>query len=182
MAKILFISEQYLKDNSQLDENVDVKLIRSTIYDCQRDYILPILGTDLYNKLVSDISGSSLSGNYLTLVNDYVAEALLKWCLFELQFILLYKMRNKNVSKQSSENSQPVDYTEHRYLMDRWKDKAEKRSQYVTDYLCANDDLFPEYLSNSDADDVFPNKSNYTTSIFLDDDYEYRKIKYDKPN
>lgn len=185
MAKILFISEQYLKDNSQIDENVDVKLIRSTIYDCQRDYIKPILGTDLYEKLESDISGGTLTGNYLTLANDYVAEALLKWVIFELQFILLYKMRNKNVSKQSSENSQPVDYTEHRYLMDRWKEKAERRSQDVTDYLCANDDLYPEYLSNSDADDIYPNKSNYNTSIFLGDTYDYeerRRINYDKPN
>src|SRR6056300_850938 len=129
MAKVLFISEQYIKDNSQLDENVDVKLIRSTIYDAQRDYIKPILGTDLYEKIESDISGSSLTGNYQTLVNDYVAEALLKWVIFELQFILLYKMRNKSVGKQNSENQQPVDYTEHRYLMDRWKEKAERRSQ-----------------------------------------------------
>jgi len=169
MSKILIISEQFIKDNSQIDENVDVKLMRSTIYDSQRDYIKPILGTDLYDKVLSDISGSSLSGDYLTLINDYVAESLLKWVVFELNFILLYKYRNKNVTKQGSENSQVVDYTEHRYLMDRWKDKAEVRSQDVTDYLCANTDLFPEYLSNSDSDDIHPNRNNYTTSIYLGD-------------
>ena len=165
MSKVLIISEQFIKDNSQIDENVDVSLIRSTIYDAQRDYIKPILGT-------------SLSGDYLTLVNEYVAESLLKWVIFELNFILLYKYRNKNISKQNSENSQPVDYTEHRYLMDRWKDKAEVRSEDVTRYLCANTDLFPEYISNSDSDDLRPNGSNYTTSIFLDD-YERPKNGYD---
>ena len=178
MAKVLFISEQYIKDNSQLDENVDVKRIRATIYDAQRDYIKPILGTDLYEKIISDITGSSLTGNYQTLVNDYVAESLLKWVLFELQVVLLYEMRNKNVSTNNSENSNPVDYTQHRYLMDHWKEKAERRSQDITDYLCANTDLFPEYLSNSDADDLHPTKNQYSTNIYLGS-YEERKNGYD---
>jgi hypothetical protein len=181
MAKILFITEDFVKQNSQLDENVDMKLIRSTIYDAQRDYILPILGTDLYNKLTSDISGSTLTGNYLSLTNDYVAEALLKWVIFELQFVLLYKMRNKNVSKQNSENSSPVDYTEHRYLMDHWRAKAETRSEDITRYLCANTDLFPEYTSNSDPEDIKPHGSNYTTSIYLGDGDYTNTYGYDKP-
>lgn len=169
MSKILFISEEYVKSNSVLDENIDVKTIRPTIYDCQRDYLKPILGTDLYDKLISDISGSTLTGNYLTLVNDYIAECLLKWVVFEFNIVGLYKYRNKSVSKQNSENSQPVDYTEQRYLMDYWQKKAETRSQDITDYLCANSDLFPEYLSNSDDDDLYPNAYNYSTSIYLGD-------------
>jgi len=170
MAKVLFITENFIKENSPIDENVDVKFLRSTIYDAQRDYIKPILGSDLYDKIESDISGSTLTGDYLTLVNDYVSESLLKWVIFELTDVLLYKYRNKNVSKQDSENAQPVNYTEHRYLMDRWKEKAERRSQDTTDYLCANIDLFPEYTSNSDIDDIFPNKGNFTTSIYLGND------------
>ena len=115
MAKVLFITENFIKENSPIDENVDVKFLRSTIYDAQRDYIKPILGSDLYDKIESDISGSTLTGDYLTLVNDYVSESLLKWVIFELTDVLLYKYRNKNVSKQDSENAQPVNYTEHRY-------------------------------------------------------------------
>jgi len=169
MSKILFISESFVKDNSVLDENIDVKIIRPTIYDAQRDYIKPILGTDLYDKVISDIAGSTLAGDYLTLVDDYIADCLLKWVIFEINIVGLYKYRNKSVSKQTSENSQPVDYTGQRYLMDSWKAKAETRSQDITDYLCANSDLFPEYLSNSDDDDIYPNQYNYTTSIYLGD-------------
>ena len=35
MATALFISEDYVKQQSIIDENVDVKLIRPTIIDCQ---------------------------------------------------------------------------------------------------------------------------------------------------
>ena len=116
MSKILFISESFVKENSVLDENIDVKIIRPTIYDAQRDYIKPILGTDLYDKVISDIAGSTLAGNYLTLVDDYIADCLLKWTIFEINIVGLYKYRNKSISKQNSENSQPVDYTGQRYF------------------------------------------------------------------
>jgi len=184
MSKILFISEDYVKSNTVVDENLDVKVIRPTIYDAQRDHIKPILGTDLYEKIIADIAGSTLTGNYLTLVDNYIADCLLKYVVFALNIVGLYKYRNKSVSKQTSENSNPVDYTEQRYLMDYWQKKAEVRSQDITDYLCANVDLFPEYAANNDLDDLLPNSRNYTTSIYLgmeadnyETDYEWKKIK-----
>ena len=167
MAKILMISEQFIKDNSTINENVDVKLIRSTIWDCQRDYIKPILGTDLYNKVINDIDTDSLTGDYKTLVDDYISESLLKWVMMESVPTMLYKYRNKAVSTQDSDNSQPISYTAMQQEMNRWRDKAEVRSQDITRYLCANDDKFPEYCDNDDLDDIQPNGNNYTTSIYL---------------
>lgn len=167
MAKVLIISEQFIKDNSVINENVDVKLLRATIWDCQRDYIKPLLGTDLYNKVLADINSDSLTGDYLTLVNDYISEALLKWVMFESVPTLLYKYRNKAVSTQDSDNSQPISYKAMQEEMNRWKDKAEIRSEDVTRYLCVNSDSFPEYTDNNDDDDITPNGRNFTTSIYL---------------
>ena len=161
------ISEQFVKDNSTINENVDVKLLRSTIWDCQRDYIKPILGTDLYDKVITDITAGTLSGNYKILADEYISESLLKWVMMESVPTMLYKYRNKAVSTQDSDNSQPISYTAMREEMNRWRDKAELRSEDITNYLRANDNLFPEYLSNSDEDDIYPNDNNYTTSIFL---------------
>lgn len=167
MVKALMITEQFIKDNTTINENVDVKLMRSTIWDCQRDYIKPILGTDLYNKILADINNSTLSGDYLTLRDEYISESLLKWFMMESVPTMLYKYRNKAVSTQSSDNAQPINYTEMREEMNRWRDKAELRSQDITSYLCANSTLFPEYTSNSDSDDIQPNGNNFTTSIYL---------------
>jgi hypothetical protein len=57
MANVLFISETFLKQNTQVSDNVDVKYI---------------LGTTLYNKIKTDIAASNLAGVYLTLLEDYI--------------------------------------------------------------------------------------------------------------
>lgn len=178
MSNVLFISENYVKDNSLIDENVDVKLLRPTIYDAQRDYILPILGTKLYEKIEADIVANTLAGDYLNLVTKYIAPALVKWVQYEANISLLYKYRNKNVSTKSSENSQPINYNEQRFLMDNFKNKAELRSQDITNYLCANTDLFPEYLQNTAINDIRPKNNNFTTSIYLGDEKNKNKTHY----
>ena len=48
---VLFISEQYVKNTTLIDENVDVRLILPSIKDCQELRIHPILGTPLYEDL-----------------------------------------------------------------------------------------------------------------------------------
>ena len=61
MANVLFISETFLKQNTQVSDNVDVKYIRESILWAQDTEIQPVLGTTLYNKLKTDIAASSLA-------------------------------------------------------------------------------------------------------------------------
>jgi len=48
---VLFISETYVKNNTLIDENVDMRLILPSIKDAQELRIHPILGTPLYDDL-----------------------------------------------------------------------------------------------------------------------------------
>ena len=73
----LFISEQYIKDTSYIDENVDIKLLRSTILETQDFRILPILGSNFY-ALLKDNASSAWTSTNRTFVNTYVAPALKK--------------------------------------------------------------------------------------------------------
>jgi len=109
MARGLFISEKYVKENSVIDDNVDMKLIQPTIWQCQKQYIEAYLGTQLYDDINSKVVASTLAGDDLTLVNDYIADALLYWVVYELQVSLLFKMRNVGTSTERSDFSNPVD-------------------------------------------------------------------------
>ena len=75
----LFISTGRLKKDTSLGESVSDDLLLPYILMAQDRYILPVLGTDLYNKLVSDIQGDSLTGNYLTLLQTYIQPALVQF-------------------------------------------------------------------------------------------------------
>jgi len=167
MAVGLFISENYLKDNTVIDENVDMQLLLPTIWMAQEQHIQTALGGALYKDLQGKVAPvDTLAGNDLILVDNYIAPALLWWCMYEADITLLYKYRNKNVSKKSSEDAQPLDFKEHRYVREDHKDKAEWWTQRLIDYLCYNSNLFPQY-TNSQNDEIRPDASTYSTSLFL---------------
>lgn len=167
MARGLFISEKYVKENSVIDDNVDMKLIQPTIWQCQKQYIEAYLGTQLYDDINSKVVASTLAGDDLTLVNDYIADSLLYWVVYELQVSLLFKMRNVGTSTERSDFSSPVDLKQLARVENRFKKKAEYFSERLTAYLCANTDLYPLYLITSESDDLLPESAKPTTSVFL---------------
>ena len=167
MARTLLIDMDYIKDNSILDDNVDERLMVDALWTAQREYILPILGTDLFNDIISKAAAGTLAGNDLILVNTYIAPCLLKYLVFEMTPILAYKYRNKGVVQQTSENSQATSFDDLNHLLNRWRDKAEMFAEDIINYLCANSTLFPLYCTNSDADDIHPSKTGFTGGLFL---------------
>ena len=58
MADVLFISENYLKQNSVINDNVDMKILTPTIIWVQDNYIQKILGQDLFEEMQSQITAA----------------------------------------------------------------------------------------------------------------------------
>ncbi len=162
---VLFISEQYVKNTTLIDENVDVKLILPSIKDCQELRIHPILGTPFYEDLKTKITAGTLNSDEVNLLDTYIAPAMAQWTMYECSTSMLFKYRNKSVSTKNSENSNPISYQDLQYLRDEWKNKAEEREARLINYLCDNDNLFPKYKENSD--DLHPRKTAYQTSFYL---------------
>ncbi len=167
MARQLFFDESFLKDNSEIDENTDMKLLNPTIWRCQIQYIQNVLGTNLYNKILSDIQADTLTGDYLILVDDYCVDALQYWVMYEVQIPLLFKFRDKSVSTKNSTNSVPISTKELSRIENRFKGKAEYFTKRVSDYLCTNSALFPEYNTENEQDEVPPHEGIASTSLFL---------------
>ena len=67
-VKVMLLSEATLKAESVLQDNVDMKVVTPTIYDVQTFYILPILGTALYNEIVEQVRTSSVSSALVTVL------------------------------------------------------------------------------------------------------------------
>ena len=155
MATALFINRTDLVKNSILDGNVDTDKFIQFIKVAQQIDIQNLLGTDLYNKISADIIAGTLSGNYLTLVNTYVQPTLIWFAQMNYIPFAAYQIKNSGVFKHSSETAQNVDKNEVDYLVGKAREYANYYSTRLVDYLCFNDNLFPEYNSNSD-DDIYP--------------------------
>jgi hypothetical protein len=165
---ILFISEQKLKDSSMLSNNVDPKLLLPTVKAVQDRHIHTMLGTSLYNKLQTDVQTNTVAGDYKTLLDEYITDALLWYTLSEMPMPLQYKLINKGVVTRTGEAIQTVSFTEVQALMDYCRNWAQWYAQRVMDYLCANSTKYPEYINPGSASDTLhPDLTQYTCGINL---------------
>ena len=152
MATALFINRTDLVKNSIIDGNVDTDKFIQFIKVAQQIDIQNLLGTDLYNKISADIVAGSLAGNYLTLVNTYVQPTLIWFAQMNYIPFAAYQIKNGGVFKHSSETAQNVDKNEVDYLVSKAREYANYYSTRLVDYLSFNDNLFPEYNTNTNED------------------------------
>ena len=152
MATVLFINRTDLVKNSIIDGNVDTDKFIQFIKVAQQIDIQNLLGTDLYNKISADIVAGSLAGNYLSLVNTYVQPTLIWFAQMNYIPFAAYQIKNGGVFKHSSETAQNVDKNEVDYLVSKAREYANYYSTRLVDYLSFNDNLFPEYNTNTNED------------------------------
>tara|TARA_R100001244_G_scaffold56079_1_gene47873 strand:+ start:2429 stop:2974 length:546 start_codon:yes stop_codon:yes gene_type:complete len=169
---ILFITETFIKNYSNIDDNVDTQYITPVIDLVQKMYIRPILGTALYNELVTQITDDAVSVNNVNLIENYIQDAMLYYVLSEGLPSFTYKIENKSVSTKTSDNATPVDNSIIQSEVARYKDRAEFFAQTLIDFLEANaDDVnYNAYLNPGSAfNTVRPINNSYTTGWVLDD-------------
>lgn len=165
----MFLSEATLKQESILQDNVDMKVVTPTIYDVQNYFILPILGTSLYKDISSEIESGTVSQKYKDLLDLYIQPTMIWYCRMELPLNINYKYFNKAVGVQNADNMNPASMDEIQMLMDRAKNKAEWYAERLTKFLLANQTTYPLYLTqtNVDIDTIFANRTNYTSGMVI---------------
>lgn len=156
-TKALFISKEDLVKQTALSANIDFDKVSHFIKIAQDIHIHQMLGSKLYDKLQSDVVGSTLTGNYSTLVYDYIKPTLVQYSFMEYLPFSQYTISNKGVFKHTSENASIPSDKEIDAMRDAARDTANYYAKRLVDYLRHNDELFPEYTTNTD-DDVRPSK------------------------
>ena len=159
MAQALFISTLDIKKYTSLNGNVDADLFLQFVKIAQDTHILQKLGTDLFDKINDDIVNSTLTGNYATLVNTYIKPILIHFTMVEYLPFAAYSIANKGIFRPTSETADSVSKEEVDFLVEKHRDIAENYVQRFLDHICANNNLYPEYSTNSDGD-VHPDKDN----------------------
>ena len=158
MAEALLISRKDVVKFTSMNGNIDTDHFIQYVKIAQDKHIENYLGSDLINKIKEDIVASSLSGDYLSLVNNEVKPALLHWTMVEFLPFSNYTIANKGVYKHTSENSDSVTKEEIDYLIEKERNTAQYYTDRLIDYLTYNaSSKFPEYYSNNN-EDVFPDK------------------------
>jgi hypothetical protein len=170
MADSIYISEQIVKDLTPVDNNVDPKLIKSSIIYAEDNNIVQTIGSKLHQTLSSEIQAGTLSANNRILIDNYICKAHVAWTLVYLTFDLLVRYRNKSLMTNNSEYGSSAEYKLLIKAEERTKEKAEFYTERLIQYLKANTDIYPDYLlSTGKSDNISPDSNNYFSGIYLPD-------------
>lgn len=170
---ILIISPTVLKARTSVHDNIDEKLIFPSIKVAQDLYIRRLLGSGLFNKILTDIDGEALAGDYKTLVDDYVIDTLCWYTIYELPIELSYQFWGKGVLRKTSDNTETPSMSELLDIANRFKNRAEAYANELRLYLkeYSTSSFLSEYISYGNGlNDIRPTDTPFTSPIYLGDD------------
>jgi len=157
MTDVFIISEENLRQFTDINNNVDSKLLKNAVREAQDIDIQRLLGTKLYEAILLKIETNTLTGDYEYLVLNYVQNALLYLSYYyALEDIYIRPRNNGLLSPTGGENSEKVDGT----FYNRKRQSVENKSQFyqerLTNYLIQKQGLFPELNGNVELQQLFP--------------------------
>lgn len=175
-VNILLISDTMIKERTAIHGNIDPALIYPDIKVAQDMYILPLLGSALYNKLQTIISDGTITQpvnvNYKNLIDKYLVDALMYYTLSELPTTISYQFWNKGVVRKQGEDTDLPSMSELIDLSNKYKNRAEFYAQRLRLWVIQNaNQLFPEFLNpGSGIDTVMPEQKAFTMPVYLGKD------------
>jgi len=167
----LFVSPDYVKKATILGKTIDDDLLSPAILSAQERYILPTLGSKLYRKMLNDIEGSGLTGDYLTLANTKIIPSLTQYAVAEVIPHLRVRLANNSATTANSENATAVTMADLQPLIHRAIELGDFHRERLIDYLDYNSSDFPEY-NTATYPDLQPTRRNYSQGLNLDPTYD----------
>jgi hypothetical protein len=158
MAQALFITRNDLVKYTAVNGNVDTDKFIQFVKIAQDIHIQNYLGSDLFNRISTDIINDTLTGAYLTLVDTYIKPMVIHWSMVEYLPFASYSIANKGVYKHSAENSENVAKDEVDFLIEKSRNLAQYYTDRFISYMSFNQSTYPEYNSNNN-EDVYPDKN-----------------------
>ena len=151
MTNTFIISETKLRQFTDLNDNVDSVFLKNAVREAQDIEIQRILGTILYESILSKIDTNTLTGPYETLVNTYVQASLLYWAYYYALEAIYLRPRNNGILRATGgENSESVDFQLYNTKRQAQKNKAQWYSEKCIDYLIQNQAQFPEISQSTE--------------------------------
>jgi hypothetical protein len=167
MARVLLLTTEKLKKNTPIQDNVEDNLLKPYIFKAAETHIHQYLGTNLYNRITGDVAAGTISGVYKALLDDFIQPCLIEWSFYEAMPFISLKITNKSINRGNADYLVEGDLADLKYLRQTVRDLAEFYGERLIGYLKENNELFPEYNTNSGLDKIVPNSNAYFNGVYL---------------
>jgi hypothetical protein len=157
---VLLITEQKLKDNTSINDNVDSSELRFCIQQAQQIFIQESLGTNLYEyilKLVKDGDIDDVSkADYKELLNNFIQPTLISYAFYLALDNFFVKFVNVGLQQFRSEQSNPIGIREFTYLKNNARDQAQFNDNLLRRHLVFNNWKYPQYTVTTNNGQLIP--------------------------
>ena len=170
MVKILLVSGNFIKNVTNIDDNMSGKLIEPAIYEAQNEGLRGILGDALVDKLESLVDNNTIQDvdneKYKRLL-DKVQYFLAYTVIADICMLTTVKISPAGREQVGDEHMDPLDITDSYRLRDFYQHKADYLCRQIQNYVLKHRSDYPE-LSNNDCNMIKANLfSAATTGLWL---------------
>lgn len=140
---IRLITAEEIKVHTSIGGNVDPDKFMHLLDDAQILILEPVLGTKLYEKILTDFDDETITGVYLTILNNYVKPCL--WHTVFAQYLRdgVILAQNTGIFTREVENGTASNSDDIKYVAKGAQSKADVYIERLERYLC--DVNVPEY-------------------------------------
>jgi len=138
MAELLFITPQEMTSSTILSGNTDTDKFLFCIANVQLTTIEPLLGSELYDKIIADKTDNALSGLYLELYTDFIKPIVKNESVAQYIEIASYMVDNGGVYKHTGDKIEVVDKQEVQFLAGKYKSLAQMYVHRFNKWICKN--------------------------------------------
>lgn len=170
MEKILLTSVNFIKNISNISDNISPKLLEPAIFEAQNEGLRSVLGDGLVNRLEELVNTGDID-----LEENEMYKNLLNKCQYFLAYTALsnvclltsVKIDNAGLEQVSDEHMEPLNINESFQLQSFYQHKADYLCHRLQNYVLQNRNAFPE-LSECDCRSIRSNLfSSATTGLWL---------------
>lgn len=168
MAGVLLISSNKIKSFTEVNDNVDEKLLLSNIQIAQDLGLQTLLGTRFYNHILDGAKNNTLTAAETTLLQDYIQPYLLWRATWESLPTLWARIMNKAVVVGNTEQGSSIGKGDLSYLRNIHQNRYEFYAQRLMDYIKNNPSDYPIYYQYTSTDGMAPQKENYYGGLHIE--------------
>jgi hypothetical protein len=175
---VLLITEQKLKDNTSITDNVDSGELRFAIQQAQQIFIQESLGTNLYEYILDLVKTGDIEDagkiHYKELLNNFIQPTLISYAYYLALDNFFIKFVNVGLQQFRSEQSNPIGVKEFTYMKNSARDQAQFNDNLLRRHLVFNNWKYPQYTVTTNNGQLIPEFGGaFKSSITLPSNGKY---------
>jgi hypothetical protein len=156
---IYFVTEQFIKDNTAITQNVDAKDLAPFIPMAVKTYVQPILGFNFTNDLLVKFNNGTTSAEEDELI-EFIQYMTALWAAYDAIPNISFRVSNKGIQSQSGDYSASEGIAAVEYIRTNVQKFAYIYENNMRKFLALNKDSFPLYLDELNKEIQAPDKDN----------------------